>query len=224
MRKLAVFIALGLLLTGCDESSSDNAQHNSNESQSELTSADFERCWDKALTIELDEYIVETNKRGTLSLRFKDNSSQRNFQNKCDIEKVSDVTAVIWPNYQILTPEASSDYIKNKNQENLNKVAGLVSIALANGTKKYQLQGTQIFVLPLHPGRTLDNNPVTIECGIPRRDQKIHKTTNCISWSQHKSGFYIYYRFFRKRYQENDFLAFDREMVNKFENMAHLKK
>ncbi len=36
MRKLAVFIALGLLLTGCDESSSDNAQSNAEDSQVQL--------------------------------------------------------------------------------------------------------------------------------------------------------------------------------------------
>ena len=36
MRKLAVFIALGLLLTGCDESSSDNAQPEAEQSQAQL--------------------------------------------------------------------------------------------------------------------------------------------------------------------------------------------
>lgn len=176
-------------------------------------------CDGKPLIIEMGEYKFKTYKRESVSITLPDNSNKRNFHYQCDVDKVSDVISARWPGYHIAKEEFLSDVVKKRYQKHLDEVDHLDLIVLENGTKKYQLLGRQIFALPVRDGRTLGDNPVTIECGISKRDQKIYKTTNCTSWSQQKNGVYLYYRFFRKTYEEIEFLDFDKKMQSTFEEM-----
>lgn len=239
MRYKAFLVLCSLFLISCDDEPKTQAgKENTSENQKISTFTDrvdaefkplkkekddkpkkpMKYCDGKPLIIEMGEFIFQTYKRESVSIKFSDNSNKRNFHHQCDIDKVSDVISARWIGYQIATAEALPDIVKKKYQKHLNEVDHLDPIILENGTEKYQLLGKQIFVLPVREGRTFGNNPVTIQCRI-KADQIIYSTTTCRSWSQVKEKIYIYYDFSREKNEEIEFLNFDKKMQSKFEEM-----
>lgn len=238
MRYKFLLALVCLFLIACDDQSKEQPENNNISDDQKISAfsgkvdAEFkpfkkreekpkeprQYCDGKPLIIEMGEYIFQTYKRESVSITLSDNSNKRNFHHQCNVDKISDVISARWHGYHIATAEFLSDIIKKRYQKHLDEVDHLDPIVLENGTKKYQLLGKQIFILPARDGRTVGNKPVTIQCRM-KANQVIYSTTTCRSWSQIKGEIYMYYDFSRKRNEEIEFLDLDKKMQSKFEEM-----
>lgn len=179
-----------------------------------------ENCSDKPLVIEIDGHKIKAKREG-LQITVADRSSITNFEKKCDVEKISNALAANWPSFAIIKkdfPTKTSTTIQNYNAFISGKAKYKPEI-LDNGTKKYQTRTEQIFVLPIQENATLDQQSVVIRCGIPEHDQKIRSTTNCDTRYNHVSSLSLHYRFFRKNYNEDEFVQLDQKIRQKLESM-----